>query len=172
MNIPHRPSRQRPTTALPPDLNNFHHGNPWFMGGSPVANTSLVTTHSLLPSVACSHCLAFKFMGSPLPLLFLIGALVIASLVWFQPVCYLEDCHCSFGSLAPPGSYQLGIRARSLLHRLIVFRSNFNKCMVLTRLQEKKIHSDMMIGDSHPDAKCALEFEAKHETRMDKLEKT
>ncbi|KAG6497148.1 hypothetical protein ZIOFF_045036 [Zingiber officinale] len=44
--------------------------------------------------------------------------------------------------------------------------------MVLTRLQEKKIHSDMTTGGSHPDAKWALEFEAKHETRMDKLEKT
>ncbi|KAG6528131.1 hypothetical protein ZIOFF_010280 [Zingiber officinale] len=30
----------------------------------------------------------------------------------------------------------------------------------------------MMTGGSHPNAKWALEFEAKHETRMDKLEKT
>ncbi|XP_042401280.1 uncharacterized protein LOC121991335 [Zingiber officinale] len=30
----------------------------------------------------------------------------------------------------------------------------------------------MTTGGSHPDAKWALEFEAKHETRMDKLEKT
>ncbi|KAG6484069.1 hypothetical protein ZIOFF_060863 [Zingiber officinale] len=44
--------------------------------------------------------------------------------------------------------------------------------MVLTRLQEKKIHSVMATGGSHPNAKWALEFEAKHETRMDKLEKT
>ncbi|KAG6480688.1 hypothetical protein ZIOFF_057273 [Zingiber officinale] len=54
----------------------------------------------------------------------------------------------------------------------MVSRSNFNKRMVLTRLQEKKIHSVMTTGGSHPDAKWALEFEAKHETRMDKLEKT
>ncbi|KAG6509965.1 hypothetical protein ZIOFF_027973 [Zingiber officinale] len=44
--------------------------------------------------------------------------------------------------------------------------------MVLTRLQEKKIHSDMTIGGSHPDAQWALEFEAKREIRMDKLKKT
>ncbi|KAG6503289.1 hypothetical protein ZIOFF_035600 [Zingiber officinale] len=44
--------------------------------------------------------------------------------------------------------------------------------MVLTRLQEKKIHSDITTRGSHPDAKWALEFETKHETRMDKLKKT
>ncbi|KAG6477172.1 hypothetical protein ZIOFF_066424 [Zingiber officinale] len=44
--------------------------------------------------------------------------------------------------------------------------------MVLTRLQEKKTNSDMTTGGSYPDAKWALEFEAKHKTRMDKLEKT
>ncbi|KAG6497167.1 hypothetical protein ZIOFF_045055 [Zingiber officinale] len=44
--------------------------------------------------------------------------------------------------------------------------------MVLTLLQEKKIYYDMMTGGSHLDTKWAMEFEAKHETRMDKLEKT
>ncbi|CAL9767059.1 unnamed protein product [Musa acuminata subsp. burmannicoides] len=39
MNIPHRPAGQRPATAPPPDPNNFHHANPWFMGGAPVAST-------------------------------------------------------------------------------------------------------------------------------------
>ncbi|KAG6476184.1 hypothetical protein ZIOFF_065420 [Zingiber officinale] len=76
------------------------------------------------------------------------------------------------GVLRPSGSYQLGIRASSFHLRPIVSRSNFNKRMVLTRLQEKKIHSVTTTGGSHPDAKWALEFEAKHETRMDKLEKT
>ncbi|KAG6518817.1 hypothetical protein ZIOFF_022298 [Zingiber officinale] len=75
-------------------------------------------------------------------------------------------------SRRPLGSYQLGIRASSFHLHPIVSRSNFNKRMVLTRLQEKKIHSVMATGGSHPDAKWALEFEAKHETRMDKLEKT
>lgn len=41
MNIPNRPAGQRPETALPPEPNHFHHANPWFMGGVPVANTWL-----------------------------------------------------------------------------------------------------------------------------------
>ncbi|KAG6504822.1 hypothetical protein ZIOFF_037170 [Zingiber officinale] len=43
--------------------------------------------------------------------------------------------------------------------------------MVLTGLKEKKIHSDMITRGSQPDAKWTLEFEAKHKTRMDRLEK-
>ncbi|KAG6494989.1 hypothetical protein ZIOFF_042778 [Zingiber officinale] len=51
MNIPHRPAGQRPAMALPPpDPNNFHHGNPWFMGGAPMASSSLQSEElSLLP---------------------------------------------------------------------------------------------------------------------------
>ncbi|ONK74588.1 uncharacterized protein A4U43_C03F8030 [Asparagus officinalis] len=41
VNIPHRPSGQRPATAPPPEANHnqFPHVNPWFMGGAPVAST-------------------------------------------------------------------------------------------------------------------------------------
>ncbi|KAG6527542.1 hypothetical protein ZIOFF_009653 [Zingiber officinale] len=71
-----------------------------------------------------------------------------------------------------PGFLSTWYQSSSLHLRPILSRNNFNKRMVLTRLQEKEIHSDMMTGGSHPDAKWALEFKAKHETRMDKLEKT
>ncbi|KAJ6848202.1 RING finger protein 5 [Iris pallida] len=41
VNIPHRPSGQRPATAPPPppEHNHFGHANPWFMGGAPVGAT-------------------------------------------------------------------------------------------------------------------------------------
>lgn len=39
VNIPHRPTGQRPATAPPPEANHFPHVNPWFMGGAPVAST-------------------------------------------------------------------------------------------------------------------------------------
>ncbi|KAG6503886.1 hypothetical protein ZIOFF_036210 [Zingiber officinale] len=75
-------------------------------------------------------------------------------------------------AIEAPGFLSTWYQSSSLHLRPIVSCSNFNKRMVLTRLQEKKIHSDMTTGGSHPDAKWALEFDAKQETRMDKLEKT
>lgn len=39
VNIPHRPTGQRPATAPLPQVNHFPHVNPWFMGAAPVAST-------------------------------------------------------------------------------------------------------------------------------------
>ncbi|KAG6498967.1 hypothetical protein ZIOFF_038720 [Zingiber officinale] len=127
MNIPHRPAGQRPATALPPpDPNNFHHGNPWFMGGAPMASTRFGNyTFSAAIGGLFPH-FSFQVNGFPAAtaaygldagfhygyghafhgghhvhgflrevhngqqadvylkaLLFLVSALVIASLVWF-----------------------------------------------------------------------------------------
>ncbi|WOL19581.1 hypothetical protein Cni_G28383 [Canna indica] len=124
MNIPHRPAGQRPATAPPPDPNNFHPGNPWFMGGAPVASTRFgnytfsaaigglfpllsFQVHGYPDATAYGPGAGFPFgyghafhgghvHGFPRPvhhgqqadvylkaLLLLVGALVIASLVWF-----------------------------------------------------------------------------------------
>ncbi|KAG6494992.1 hypothetical protein ZIOFF_042782 [Zingiber officinale] len=78
MNIPHRPAGQRPATALllPPDLNNFHHGSPWFMGGAPVGSTRFGNYTFSAAIGGLSRCLAFKFMGSLLQLRLMAPALV------------------------------------------------------------------------------------------------
>ncbi|URD85304.1 Ternary complex factor MIP1, partial [Musa troglodytarum] len=124
MNIPHRPAGQRPATAPPPDPNNFHHANPWFMGGAPVASTRFgnftfsaaigglfpllsFQVHGIPDATAYGPGAGFPYgygnafhgghvHGFPRhvqhgqqadvylkALLILVGALVIASLVWF-----------------------------------------------------------------------------------------
>ncbi|CAL9165399.1 unnamed protein product [Musa hybrid cultivar] len=124
MNIPNRPAGQRPATAPPPDPNNFHHANPWFMGGAPVAGTRFgnytfsaaigglfpllsFQVHGFPDATTYGHGAGFPYgygnafhgghaHGFPRhvhqgqqvdmylkALLLLIGALVIASLVWF-----------------------------------------------------------------------------------------
>ncbi|KAG6532002.1 E3 ubiquitin-protein ligase RNF5-like [Zingiber officinale] len=126
VNIPHRPAGQRPATAPPPDPNNFHQGNPWFMGGTPVANTRFGNYTFSAAIGGLFPLLSFQVHGFPAAtatygpgngfpygyghafhgghhahgfprevhngqqadvylkaLLFLVGALVIASLVWF-----------------------------------------------------------------------------------------
>ncbi|KAG6498974.1 hypothetical protein ZIOFF_038730 [Zingiber officinale] len=68
MNIPHRPAGQRPaTTPLPPpDLNNFHHGNPWFMGGAPVGSTRFGNYYTFSAAIGgLFPVLSFQVHGFP-----------------------------------------------------------------------------------------------------------
>lgn len=117
VNIPHRPTGQRPATAPPPEANHFPHVNPWFMGGPPVTSTRFGNFAGLFPllnfqvhgfpeasaygpAAGFPYGYAHSFHGAHAhgfprqmahgqqldnylkALLIMIGALVIAALIW------------------------------------------------------------------------------------------